>query len=52
MHVEGYVSIVTLCSVLYLIGDWKLVKWKFNKLWREYEIRHNMNGHSKAEAGD
>lgn len=47
IHFEGYISLATLAAVLGLYGKLYLMNWKFNRMWRDYEVRHGMNGQGK-----
>lgn len=44
MHIEGYISVVTLAGVIWVIAEFRLMKWKHERMWADYEKRHGMNG--------
>ena len=53
MQVAGYISIATLVGIIWVIAEFRLIKYQHSKMWKDYEKRHGMNGYSKAvRAGD
>lgn len=50
IRIEAYLSLATLLAVLGLYGRLYLMAWKIDRLWRDYEIRHGINGHGKKQA--
>lgn len=50
MHIDGYVSIATLGGIIWVIAEFRLMKWQHKKMWADYERRHEPRHHRHMEA--